>query len=142
MSALLWIDALTGRRFAESTAGGRLVAVFSPRTPDRRWRSGCAVRLLDAESGEELLVLEGQVGPVKSLAFSSDGRRLAAAVAVPMRDGAILVCRTVGRLSIPRPSARTWLGTRYSLPRLPAELFISALPPGMNSRCPPFEPTG
>ena len=49
------------------------------------------IRLLDAASKKELAVLSGPAGTVRAIAFSRDGRLLAAAGGLPARSGEVLV---------------------------------------------------
>jgi tetratricopeptide (TPR) repeat protein len=91
----VWLDSRTGkeiRRRASSATGATVALRFS--SSEFRIAAGSAdgaVRLLDADSGEELLVLEGLPGPAASLVFFPDGRRLAASAATILRSGTIAV---------------------------------------------------
>jgi WD40 repeat protein len=79
---------------------GRIVtaAAFSP--DGSRLVTGCwdgAVRLWDATTGAELLMLKGHAGAVNGAAFSPDGERIVTAGA----DGMVLVWNPLGRLTSP-----------------------------------------
>ncbi len=119
--ALVWFDAQTGkslqRRGASATS-----AIFSLRvSPDgHRIALGTAsgiVRLLDADSGEELLTLDGPVAPIAGLEFSPDGTRLAAAGGTRLRGGAIVLWDgrpTADAPRLPRPD-RSWHEARLAV---------------------------
>ena len=90
--ALAWLDAFTGKVFQRLPASASGAIVSLGVSPDgHRIAEGTAqgtVRLLDADSGEELLTLNGPAAPVTGLEFSPDGMRLAAAAATRL-GGAI-----------------------------------------------------
>jgi WD40 repeat protein/tetratricopeptide (TPR) repeat protein len=117
--ALVWHDARTGAETHRQAALARAAIValqFSPTEP--RIAVGGAdgvVRLLDAGSGEELLVLEGASESVSGLAFFPDGRRLAAAAAV-LSGGAVIVWEAspAGAWAPPRGPDAAWRRSRLA----------------------------
>jgi len=93
--SLVWFDAFTGkvlRRRAASATGAVVSLRVSP-AGDRiaQGTDHGIVRLLDADSGEELLTLDGPAAPIAGLGFSRDGTRLAAAGATRAGGGAIML---------------------------------------------------
>ncbi len=92
---LVWLHARTGKetRRQSSATGGAVVCLhFSPDEPRIAVGSGDgALRLLDAASGEEVLVLEGSAGPALDLVFFPGGRRLAACVRGALMSGKVVV---------------------------------------------------
>ena len=92
---LIWLDGQSGAEVRRRAvlSGGAVAVQFSPSEP--RIAVGGAdgsVRVLDSDSGEELLVLNGPTeGPAAGLAFFPDGRRLVAANGGPLSAGAIVV---------------------------------------------------
>jgi WD40 repeat protein len=55
------------------------------------------VRLIDASSKQQLAVLNGHAGGVRAVAFSRDGRLLAAAGGLPARSGEVLIWNVADR---------------------------------------------
>ena len=77
-SMIVW-DAATGReRFSASDSGGLACIRFTP--DGKRLVAGCAstIKFWSVDSGQQIFTLKGHQGLVYSLAFSPDGRRLAA----------------------------------------------------------------
>jgi WD40 repeat protein/predicted Ser/Thr protein kinase len=79
VGAVLW-DATTGKKLRGlyGKAGAGVDAVkFSPDGRLFAFPVGNAVSMRDVSSGEEMAVFKGHTGPVRSLAFSADGKMLA-----------------------------------------------------------------
>jgi eukaryotic-like serine/threonine-protein kinase len=118
--SLVWLDPLTGNvlhRLAASASGAIVSLRVSP--GGRRIALGTAggtVRLLDADSGDDLLSLNGPPAPVVGLGFSPDGTMIAAAASTRFGGNIMLWdARTAtDPPPLPRPD-RHWHEARLAL---------------------------
>ena len=79
-----------------SPDGKRLAGVPYGYGPDGNRLAGApweTVKLLDADSGQEVMTLKGQAGPITAIAFSPDSKYLAGHVIWTERRGPLMVVR-------------------------------------------------